>query len=95
MKLAVVTADVDLIDDPQILSFAAFRDSRHSEPAITPPQRARAELRNRCCPICNRATVEPVELRNGRLGRNGRMVPGTGTLVGFSCQACGHEWPVG
>jgi hypothetical protein len=32
-------------------------------------------------------------LNNGRLGRNGQMIRGTGTLVGFGCNACGHEWP--
>lgn len=82
----------EIADEPQILSFQDFASHRRTQ-SLTAVERARAEFHNRACPICCRSTVEPIELKNGRLGRNGRMVPGTGTLVGFSCTACGHEWP--
>lgn len=78
-------------EEPRILSFLEFAGQR-KRPFST-NERARVQLQNRSCPICNRVTVESIELNNGFLGRNGRMVPGTGTLVGFSCNACGHEWP--
>lgn len=94
MRLSVLLADEDIAEEPRILSFADHADSVPAQASVSVHNRARTEHRNRSCAICNRATVEPVELRNGRLGRNGRIVPGTGTLVGFSCRTCGHEWPV-
>ena len=42
----------------------------------------------------SRITVDAIELQDGIIGRNGARVFGTGTIVGFSCHACGHEWPV-
>ncbi|SFI97061.1 hypothetical protein [Planctomicrobium piriforme] len=89
--LALLT-ECSVVDEPRIYSFAEFATQRAPR-TIAADERARVEFRNRCCPICNRVTVESIELNNGNLGRNGRMVPGTGTLVGFSCNACGHEWP--
>ncbi|MCA8998744.1 MAG: hypothetical protein KDA80_17220 [Planctomycetaceae bacterium] len=96
MSAAVALASFDACveEEPQIYSFAAFANVRSRKVDIAPHQRAKLEHQNRCCPICRRATVEPVELRNGQIGRNGQMIPGTGTLVGFSCNGCGHEWPV-
>lgn len=93
-QLACAADACHVADEPRILSFLEF--AAHLSPAGKTPvdERARAEYHNRSCAICNRATVEPIELRDGRLGRNGRMIPGTGTLVGFSCNGCGHEWPV-
>jgi hypothetical protein len=80
-------------EEPQILSFSSFAP-HFSRPVHSEVQdRARIEFHNRCCPLCRRATVESIELRDGLVGRNGAMIPGTGTLVGFSCNACGHEWP--
>lgn len=92
MSQLTIQADVDVSDEPRILSFQAFASER-SHRHLTADSRARAEFHNRCCTICNRVTVESIELRNGRIGRNGRMIPGTGTLVGFCCNSCGHEWP--
>ena len=92
MSQIALLADVDVSDEPRILSFQDFA-SQHEPRVLSADARARVEFRNRSCPICQRVTVESIELRNGRLGRNGRMIPGTGTLVGFSCHTCGHEWP--
>jgi len=90
-QLAVVSHD-DLHEEPQIYSFMEFANRREQTLSFI-SERARLQKQNQCCPICNRVTVESIELNNGTLGRNGRMIPGTGTLVGFSCNACGHEWP--
>jgi len=93
MSHLALLADCSYVDDaPQIYSFCDFA-SQHSPKTLKITDRARIEHQNRSCPICRRVTVEPIELKNGRLGKNGRMVPGTGSLVGFSCNACGHEWP--
>lgn len=98
LSVARFTSPTDLNvcdgDEPRILSFTEFAHSRPRRFPLSQGERARLEYRNRSCEICHRATVEPIELRDGRIWRNGRLVPGTGTLVGFSCQACGHEWPV-
>lgn len=94
MSQLALAADGCVADEPRILSFLEFLPTFRPEPTVATPERARTIHSNRCCPTCNRATVEQIELRDGALGRNGRMIPGTGTLVGFSCNACGHEWPV-
>lgn len=90
-QLALVYED-DVCEEPRILSIQDYR-SRQPETISIVSERARRQLHNQCCPICSRVTVEPIELNNGILGRNGRIIPGTGSLVGFSCNACGHEWP--
>jgi cytochrome c5 len=92
MSQFALVADCQFSDEPQILSFMSFA-AQCGRQLATAAERARAELHNRSCPCCHRATVESIELNNGRIGRNGRMVPGTGTLVGFGCHGCGHEWP--
>ncbi len=93
MSHLALLADYSVVEEtPRIYSFLDFA-SQQTPRTLKISDRARIEHKNRCCPICNRATVESIELNNGRLGRNGRMVPGTGSLVGFSCNACGHEWP--
>ena len=79
--------------EPHILSFDRENFSRpHRRLAVA--DRARLEFQNRCCPICNRVTVEPVELDDARYGKNGSMITGTATLLGFNCNACGHEWSI-
>jgi hypothetical protein len=90
-QLALLT-DCEVHEEPRIYSFRDFC-SRPATIPISTGDRARLQHRNRACPICNRVTVESIELKDGQLGRNGRMIPGTGTLVGFGCNACGHEWP--
>lgn len=91
--LALLSDNSSVEEQPRIISFLDFAN-QHSVEKRTAGERARLERKNQCCPICNRVTVEVIELNNGRIGRNGRMIPGTGSLVGFSCNACGHEWPV-
>jgi hypothetical protein len=61
---------------------------------MDPLARARVLYDNRCCPQCRRARVIPLDLCDGD-DRNAAMpVPGSSTLVGFFCDACGAEWPV-
>jgi hypothetical protein len=55
--------------------------------------RARVLHRNRCCPNCRRGGVMPVDLGDGDDRNRAMPVPGTSTLVGFHCDACGAEWP--
>lgn len=56
-------------------------------------QKARKCYHNSTCPACRRITVEPIELNDAQISRNGAVRWGTATVVGFSCNACGHEWP--
>jgi hypothetical protein len=56
-------------------------------------RRARTLHRNRCCPNCRRGGVIPVDLGDGDNRHSAMPVPGTSTLVGFYCDACGAEWP--
>lgn len=93
-QLSVFAGPVEQYDEPQILSFIEFASRLRVFEFSRAETRARQLKENQSCPHCTRITVEPIELRDGQIGRNGAMIPGTGTLVGFSCNACGHEWPV-
>ncbi|HWL11196.1 MAG TPA: hypothetical protein VNQ76_22500 [Planctomicrobium sp.] len=96
MSHLTLMADCSVVEEsPRIYSFIEFASQQapRAPHILAISQRARVEHQNRSCPICNRVTTESIELNNGRIGKNGRMIPGTGTLVGFSCNACGHEWP--
>lgn len=86
-------AGPDLVDEPLIYSFKEYsgHSQRHEDSRVA--ERARLERENQSCPSCNRITVDAIELQDGIIGRNGARVFGTGTIVGFSCNACGHEWP--
>ncbi len=55
-------------------------------------RRARLWNSNGSCPCCRRVTVEPVELEDGLLNAKSEPIPGTASIVGFSCNSCGHEW---
>lgn len=80
--------------EPKVYSFrdAAERVRvRHRNRAA---DRARLMAKNQTCPVCSRCAIDSIELQDGQIGRSGAVIPGTGTLVGFSCHTCGHEWPV-
>jgi hypothetical protein len=67
---------------------------RHSANRMDPLTRARALHENRCCPRCRRACAVPVDLGDGDERYAAMPIPGTATLVGFFCDACGAEWAV-
>lgn len=79
-------------DGPQILSFATFAARVKSNQLFDVATRAKLEYRNQCCPECRRATVEPIEMNDPILSRNGSVIPKSATLLGFCCNACGHRW---
>lgn len=87
-------AESDSDDDPVILSFrrksGRFGRGRQRD-MLT---RARIIHENRCCPECSRAAVVPVDAEPQLMFRNHMPVPGSGTLVGFECESCGHAWEV-
>jgi hypothetical protein len=88
-----VPSDASGEEAPQLLPFATSSipfPARRTNDALA---RARLERDNRCCPHCGRVTVEPIELDDGLVGRSGGVIPGTATVVGFSCNACRHQWP--
>jgi hypothetical protein len=106
--LRILREDVREEGDPVILPFLSSRSaapsSRHCAPRFSqsdlaagenrmdPLTRARVLHDNRRCPNCHRGGVIPLDLGDGD-DRYGTMpVPGTATLVGFSCPACGAEW---
>ena len=53
--------------------------------------KARTTHANQSCPSCRRITVEPVELYDDAIARNGAVIHGSATLIGFHCSACGCE----
>ena len=86
----------DSDDDPVILSFPriAGRIGPHSYPQRDLLTRVRIIHENRCCAECGRASVVPVDAEPALAFRDSMPVPGSGTLVGFACDCCGHEWKV-
>jgi hypothetical protein len=81
-------ADRQLADG--CVSLAEYRLPQGREVVLN---RARALHRNRCCPNCHRGGVMPLDLGDGDVRHGAMPVPGSSTLVGFCCNACGAEWP--
>lgn len=79
------------IHEPAVIPFAvtSTRGARGEFDVVT---RARALFDNRCCQTCGYPVVEPIELADGLKNRNGMVIPGTATLVGFRCCGCRAEW---
>jgi hypothetical protein len=82
----------------QALRPSAPRISTNARPLpanrMDPLTRARVLHDNRCCPNCRRGGVIPLDLGDGDDRNRAMPVPGSSTLVGFCCEACGAEWPV-
>jgi hypothetical protein len=90
-QLALHAAHVD-VEGPHTLSFAAWRPHIEADERYRTRRRARQEFHNQSCPSCGRVTVEPIELNDSSLGRNGCVVAGSATVIGFSCNACHEMW---
>lgn len=82
----------DVEGEPRILSFATFAARVRSRQVMDVITRAKLEHDNQCCPACGRATVEPIEVGNASLNRNGAVIPRTASIAGFNCNACGNSW---
>jgi hypothetical protein len=54
--------------------------------------RSRALYLNKRCRNCGRPTVRPLEQDDAVLGKNQSPIPGSATLIGFSCEYCRNEW---
>jgi hypothetical protein len=92
MSLLVLHAAHAENDSPEILSFSDWKPRIEADRNRKAVRRARLEYHNQSCPSCGRTTVEPIELDDYRMNRNGAPVPGTATVVGFSCNACHEMW---
>lgn len=91
-------------DEPAVLSFLDYYSPQtlRLDPAIGDGgdscsqrdvvTRTRAIHDNQCCPVCDRAAVEPLVAKDAWIGRNHRLIPGTATLIGFHCCHCEHRW---
>ena len=96
-EMDVETLDsVPCEDSADVISFATARRALVLSGRFTPTlQRARLIHANSECTGCGGHDVEPVELDDATLSwRNGDVVPGTATIIGFHCNDCGSEWPV-
>jgi hypothetical protein len=76
--------------EPAILQFRVQRLRTGKTTNVI--DRARALFNNRTCRTCGYPVVTPIELNDAQLNRNGRVIPGTATLVGFRCHGCKSEW---
>ncbi len=76
---------------PAVIPFTPrFKERHNQSPAVL--RRAQLWNSNQVCPCCRRASVEPVELKDGLLNAKAEPIPGTATIVGFTCNSCSHEW---
>jgi hypothetical protein len=82
----------DSDDAPVILPFPRRPGQSGSGAQQALLTRARIIHENRCCPICSRAAVVPVNSEQALLSRDHMPIPGSGMLLGFECESCGHEW---
>lgn len=80
-------------DEPEVVSLSAFDRGRNLS-LMEILARTRAVYQNKRCRDCGRPTVEPVERDDAILGKNRSPIPGSATLIGFSCQYCRNEWPL-
>lgn len=81
-------------DAPVILSFPRIAGRIGGGRQYDLLSRARLIFSNRVCPECGRAAAVPVDAEATLMNRNHMPVPGTGRLVGFECDCCGHTWSV-
>lgn len=87
----------DSASDEMIIPFRlrSFADSEASHVSLINAVTRAQMLRENCeCRQCGHPVVEPVELNDAAINRNGLPIPGTATLVGFHCTRCDREWPV-
>ena len=80
-------------EEPRILPFHFYAGRLRGRNRMDLVSRARALHQNRRCQKCYQPRVEPLELDDAVLNRNGMPIPGTATLVGFHCLHCHSEWP--
>ncbi len=83
----------DSVETPAILKFPRLRiapESGKSGDCVV--ERARLLHKNRCCPECRCAAVDPIELNDALLNIQLCPIPGTATVVAFHCNRCEHEW---
>lgn len=88
-----VDADEDapvILKFPRIADRIAGRIGPNSQRDLL--DRARILHANRCCPDCGRAAVVPVDAEPAVAFRDSLAVPGMGTIIGFECDGCGHQW---
>lgn len=84
----------DANSEPVILSFPRIAGRIGPNRQHDLLLRARIIHENRCCEECGRASVVPVDAEPALAYRDSMPVPGSGTLIGFACDCCGHEWRV-
>lgn len=83
------------LDEPQILLFPGVRrEPAKASGPLDVITRARLLFSNRSCQECGYPVVQPVELSDSLVNRNGLAIPGTATLTGFRCCGCDHEWSI-
>ena len=94
-----------VLDEPHVLQFPRSRKGRfvesrsvsdriHGEeaPRLDVIARARLLFSNRQCCRCRSHAVEPLQLDDARVNRQGLEIPGTATITGFQCHSCNAEW---
>ena len=84
-----VPSESALVEAPRILTFPDLTTRDGAQHVVA---RARLMHHNSRCRHCGKASVAPIELDDALLNRWGLPIPGTATVVGFGCSACGNEW---
>lgn len=84
-------------DEPRIILFPgtlprSSRSAREEAPKLDVISRARLLFANRQCRHCSYPVVEPLDLDDAEVNRQGLEIPGTSTIVGFRCHSCDAEW---
>ena len=75
--------------DPVILPFDSSARRERNWGLV---DRIRWIRKNTQCPTCGKAHVELLSSGDRMLSRDQMPLPGAGTLFGFRCARCSHEW---
>ncbi len=83
--------------EPRIIPFPgtrprSSRSTREEAPKLDVIARARLLFANRQCRHCASPVVEPLDLDDAEVNRQGLEIPGTATIIGFRCHSCASEW---
>jgi len=94
------TTAVAVIDEPRIIPFPGLSsrtrggtsEATPAAPMLDVISRARLLFANRQCRACGYPVVEPLDLDDAQVNRQGLEIPGTATIIGFRCHSCDCEW---
>ena len=76
------------VEDHPAAHHVAYKEA----PRLDVIARARLLFSNRLCRHCHSPVVEPLQLDDAQVNRQGLEIPGSATIIGFRCHSCDAQW---